>query len=93
MNKKRASTHGNLVLARVGDWVLGAYRPHDWMCGSPENFPLHDWSIDRERFEKKVCFVGIRAEDVWDKYVGKRVPEKYLPKKGAISPFRYLNPN
>ena len=64
MNLRKASRHGNLVRARVGDWVLGAYRPDDWMYGSPESFPLHDWSIDREKFERRVCFVGTRAEDV-----------------------------
>ena len=92
INLKRANRHGNLVLARVGDWVLGAYRPHKWMHGSPASFPLHDWSIDRAKYEKRVCFVGARAEDVWDKYVGKRVPAEYLPKKGAQTPFRYIRP-
>ena len=83
----------NLVLAHIRGLVRGAYRPHEWMDGSPENFRLHDWSTDREKFEKKVCFVGTEAEtEVWNRYVLKRVPAKYRPKPGAQTPFRYLDP-
>ena len=32
-------------------------------------------------------FEGDRADDVWDNYVGKRVPERFL---GSQNPLRYL---
>ena len=93
MSLKRAS-QCELVLAYARGLVRGAYTPCRWMNGSPENFPLHDWSSDKEKWERKVCFDGKEAEPkVWKRYVGKRIPAKYRPKKGDRAPFRYLNPD
>ena len=72
--------HYKLVLAHVRGVVRGAYRPNKWMKGISESFP------------KRIGFEGTEAEqEVWDKYVGKRVPAKYR-KKGAQASCRYLIP-
>ncbi len=73
-----------LVLARHKALVVGAYRPDRWLEATPDNFP---------RLEAEVPgrwgFEGKPAEDVWDDYVGKRVPDRFL-KKGAANPVRYI---
>ena len=91
MDKERASQYC-LVLAQVMGLVRGAFRPKKWMFGTPKNFPLHDWSgTDFKKFSKRICFDGTEAEpEVWQRYVGKRVPVKYM-KKGAANPIRYLD--
>ena len=69
-----------LVLAHVRGVVRGAYRPTKWLKGMREDLP------------KRVGFEGNEAEpEVWKRYVGKRVPEKYR-KRGAQNAIRYLNP-
>lgn len=76
-----------LVLAHVRGVVRGAFRPTKWLRGTAENFPS-DGGIPG-----RVGFDGIRAEpEVWDRYVLKRVPEKYR-KRGAQAPARYLHPD
>ena len=83
----------NLVLAHIRGLVRGAYVPLKWMNASPENFPKHDWSVDREKWGKKKCFVGCEAEpEVWNRYVLKRVPARYRGKRGSQNPIRYLDP-
>ena len=76
-----------LVVAHVRGVVRGAYRPTKWLRATAENFPLDGgWSTERIGFE------GTEAEkEVWERYVGKRVPAKYR-KRGAQSPCRYLDP-
>lgn len=86
MNMKRAKEH-KLVLAHVRGVVRGAYRPEKWLKGTAENFPL-----DEGKYPGRIGFEGKEAEDVWDKYVGKRVPKEYR-KRGAQSSFRYLPPS
>ena len=70
-----------LVLARVRDKVVGAYRPDEWLASTPENFPQfsnHD--------SCKKGFRGQKAEpEVQSQYVGKRVPTYYLTR----NPVRY----
>ena len=79
LNMERAKKH-NLVLAHVRGVVRGAYRPKEWLKGTVEEFP------------ERIGFEGTEAElDVWNKYVGKRVPAKYR-KRGAQASARYLSP-
>ena len=83
----------DLVLAQVKGLVRGAFRPKKWMFGTPDNFELHDWSHNPRKYSKRICFDGEEAEsEVWNMYVGKRVPAKYM-KKGAANPVRYLYPD
>ena len=83
MSRRRAEEHGKLVLARYRKVVVGAYRPIEWLSGMDERLP--------DQIEGRCGFVGEEATDVWDTYVGKRVPEQYL-KKGAQIAWRYLYP-
>ena len=76
-----------LVLAHVRGVVRGAYRPQRWMYGTVENFPLEDGPLP-----ERIGFDGVEAEpEVWNRYVGKRVPMNYR-KRGAQAPCKYLNP-
>ena len=79
----RAKRH-NPVLARHKALVVGAYRPDEWLEATPENFPR----LEAEA-PGRWGFKGKRADDVWDDYVGKRVPDRFL-KKGAANPVRYI---
>ena len=73
-----------LVLARVGDSVVGAFRPDEWLEATSENFPGRVSEPDRWGF------VGSPAEpEVWDYYVQRRVPEDLL----SYGPFRYCDPD
>ena len=83
MNRKRAENHGQLVLARYRKVIVGAYRPKEWLSGMDERLP--------DQIKGRCGFVGEKATDVWDEYVGKRVPEQYL-KRGARIAYRYLYP-
>ena len=86
MRKERAKEY-DLVLARVGRFIVGAYRVCEWVDWAPGLFPY-----DLEGLEGRIGFVGAPAEkDVWGRYVEKRVPDGLLP-RGAQTPFRYLNP-
>ncbi|MBR0899583.1 hypothetical protein JQ616_31920 [Bradyrhizobium tropiciagri] len=73
-----------LVLAYDGVLVVGAYRPERWLEGTRANFPY----VQSEN-PKRIGFEGKPAE-VWDAYVGARVPPRA---KGAANPIRYLAPN
>ena len=76
-----------LVLAHVRGIVRGAYRPQAWWRATAENVPNQPELIGRIGFE------GSKAEtEVWERYVGKRVPAKYR-KKGAQASCRYLSPS
>lgn len=79
LDMERAERH-KLVLAHVRGVVRGAYRPEKWFRGAWEKFP------------ERVSFEGTDAEpEVWERYVGKRVPSKYR-KRGARNAIRYLIP-
>ena len=87
LNLKRAKNY-KLLLAHVRGVVRGAYRPKKWLKGTAENFP-HDGG----NFPERIDFVGTKAEpEVWERYVGKRVPTKYR-KRGAQASARYLSPS
>ena len=87
MNGNRAREH-NLVLARIGRFVVGAYKVNEWLDWAPNVFPY-----DPEGLEGRIDFGGVEADkEVRDHYVGKRVPAKLLP-KGAQRSFRYLEPS
>ena len=73
-----------LVLARHKGLVVGAYRPDRWLEATPGNFARLETEVPG-----RWGFEGKRAEDVWDDYVGKRVPDRFL-KKGAANPVRYI---
>ena len=76
-----------LVLAHVRGVVRGAYRPKKWLKATAANFPL-----DGGRLPEPIGFEGIEADqELWDRYVGKRVPVEYR-KRGAQTPSRYLDP-
>ena len=91
MNLERARQY-RLVLAHVRGVVRGAYRPTEWMRASPDRFPSENWGADDGRLLNRIGFDGHEAEpEVWDRYVGKRVPAQYQ-KRGAQAPFKYLHP-
>ena len=75
----------NLVLARVGAKVVGAYRPYEWLEATGENFP------SREPHPGRWGFYGREAElAAWDYYVEKRVPDHLPLSRG--NPIRYCDP-
>ena len=87
VNRNRVEQH-KLVLARLRGLVVGAYRPTKWLPATRENFPdLANRYDDFGEEPHLLGFVGGRAEDVWDDYVGKRVPERFPRFQNAI---RYL---
>ena len=79
----RASRFG-LVLARLGDRVVGAYRPDEWLPATTEHFPGRPPSEDRWGFN------GAKAGDVWDYYVERAVPERFRRSTG--NPIKYCMP-
>ena len=75
-----------LVLARVGGFVVGAYSVTGWLRWGPGLFPF-----DPDGPKTRIGFEGVpAAQDVWDRYVGKRVPAGLLS-RGAQRAFRYLD--
>ena len=80
-----------LVLAHVRGNIKGAYRPTQWLEATGENFPLMDGIPGRRRNELpgRYGFVGECAETaVWNLYVGKRVPDRYL--RQYVGPVQYF---
>lgn len=74
----------NLVLARVGAEVVGAYRPYEWLEATRANFPSRTPHLGRWGF------YGREAEaEVWDYYVERRVPSRLRRGQG---PIRYCDP-
>lgn len=85
INPYRAKQY-NLVLGHARGIVRGAYRPDEWLPATTENFSFEDHDI-----EGRWGFIGREAETpVWNRYVGKRVPEKYR-RKGAANPIRFCD--
>ena len=87
INKEKAERY-QLVLAHIRGLVKGAYIPEgEWLIGSKKDFP----SEDKDLLDK-YGFNGREADlEVWNRYVGKRVPDEYR-KKGAANPVRYCHP-
>ncbi len=84
---------GKLVLARLRRLVVGAYRPTKWLPATRENFAdlikTYDFLIERD-MPGYHGFVGDDAEpEVWDHYVGKRVPKRI---RLGQNPRLYLRP-
>jgi len=75
-----------LVLAHADGIVRGAYRPKEWLEATQAHFPWLPANI-----KNRIGFIGVKA-DCWNKYVGKRVPQKYR-QQGAANPVRYVNYN
>ncbi|HLF77960.1 MAG TPA: hypothetical protein VJB57_10770 [Dehalococcoidia bacterium] len=72
-----------VVLATVEGLIQGAFIAEQWLPGTPENFP------GREEAPDRLGFVGREAPpEIWQRYVGKRVPNEYR-KRGAANPIRY----
>ena len=89
VNKRRAEKC-ELVLARKGKLVVGVFRPTKWIEATHANFPKE---LDSDR-PGKWGFVGKNAKpEVEEMYLNKRVPDRYLPKKGTQTPFRYCDPD
>lgn len=77
-----------LVLARLRGFVVGAYRPTEWLSATRENFPDHTRRYNEEAPDR-YGFYGNPANDVWIDYVRKRVPKRFPRTQNAI---RYLTP-
>ncbi len=89
VNKRRAEKC-ELVLARRGKLVVGVFRPTKWIEATHANFPKE---LDSD-LPGKWGFVGDNPEpEVEQIYLNKRVPDQYLPQKGAQTPFRYCDPD
>lgn len=72
-----------LVLGHARGIVRGAYRPGKWLPATTDNFPLLDHDMDG-----RWGFTGTEAEpSVWNRYVGKRVPDQY---RRSRAPIRYV---
>ncbi len=85
--KKEKASKYKLVLAQVGGLVKGAYISEEWLEATKKNFP--DNPRMTENIPGRYGFKGQEAKpEVWQKYVGKRVPKKYL---GSSNPIRYCD--
>lgn len=86
MSMSRAQGY-SLVLAHRRGVVIGAFFPSRWLPATPENFP---WIP--EPVPTRIGFEGVEADkDTWDRYVGRRVPERFRA-KGAANPVRFIDP-
>ncbi len=74
----------DLVLGHARGVVVGAYRPLRWIPATVRDFPLRL----KEDSPGRWGFVGEPADkEIWQYYVGKRVPEKYR----SQNPVRYCD--
>lgn len=85
---KRAERDGELILAHVRGIVKGVYiADGGWVEAKKDVFPNLDSDV-----EGRWGFIGTKAApEVWEQYVGKRVPTG-VRQRGAASPIRYLSP-
>lgn len=74
LDGNRASKY-HLVLAKRGQKIVGAFRP-----------VANSW----KRLDRRWDFTPVRADDVWEDYVGKQVPSEYI---GGQNPVRYVPPH
>ena len=89
VNKRRAE-ECEVVLARKGKLIVGVFRPTKWIEATHANFPKE---LESD-IPGKWGFVGENAgPEVEKMYLHKRVPDQFLAKKGAQTPFRYCDPN
>ena len=92
VNKNKANNY-RLVLAHANGLVVGAYRPcGKWIPATRLNFPgrvEEDFVNPETGSPTRWGFVGTPASDVWQYYVGKRIPNEF---KGAQNPIRYCDP-
>ena len=87
----RNRVQDRLVLARYKEMVVGAFRPDVWRGATKKNFP-ELIQEDLDVYKGRWGFEGKPAEpDDWDYYVGKRVPDRFLPQKGGANPVRYCD--
>ena len=86
INAKKARDY-KLVLAHYQGEVVGAFRPTEWLPAASAVFSgLAYYNDASDRWG----FVGEEAEpEIWSRYVGKRVPDRYRPKG---NPLRYCEP-
>lgn len=85
IKRERAKAY-KLVLAHRRGVVVGAFRPTNWLPSTRANFPWHVGD------DSRWGFVGHPAkQEIWDRYVGKRVPDTYRA-KGAANPVRFVEP-
>lgn len=85
INRDRAQNY-SLVLAHRRGIVVGAFRPQEWLPATRENFP---WLT--EDLSTRIGFVGKSAEaNLIDRYVGRRVPDRFRA-KGAANPVRFVS--
>jgi hypothetical protein len=82
MSKGNAEKYKLVLAYDVSGIVRGAYRPERWFPATQLNFPFlpHD-------LPKRIGFVGTEANDVKDRYLGRKVPPR---PKGSMTPFRYI---
>lgn len=86
INLKRAS-EADVILATRRGIILGAFVADEWLAANAENFPGR--LIEGEEPENRYGFVGKpAANEVSQRYVGKRVPDRFR-KQGAANPIRY----
>lgn len=91
VNRNRAERY-ELVLARYGGVVVGAYRPVEWLPATAENFSDLVERYNLGYAPDRHGFRGQEAEqETWNYYVGKRVPERYR-RRSAANPVRFCNP-
>ena len=86
ISMSRAQSY-SLVLAHRKGVVIGAFFPRRWLPATPESFP---WLS--EPVPTRIGFEGVAADkDTWDRYVGRRVPERFRA-RGAAFPVRFIDP-
>ena len=80
----------DLVLARDGPIVIGAFRPYEWLEATESNFPDKPIVLPPRRGQRW-GFNGRWAEpEIREYYVGRRVPECHLRSTG--NPIKYCDP-
>lgn len=94
VNPEKVTRSYRLVLAHSDGRVVGAYRPTEWLEANHRNFPGPELRMDpQDEFTNwmpgRYGFTGKCAKDVWNFYVGKRVPEKL---RRSQNPVRYCKP-
>ncbi|UNK79501.1 hypothetical protein MNQ96_18595 [Sphingopyxis granuli] len=67
INEKRAKA-ADYVIAVVRGVSVGVFKPEKWMEATHENFPEFKNASDESI--RRRGFVGRKADEVWDKYVG-----------------------
>ena len=82
IDDKRAN-RAEVILAVRNGIIIAAYKPDAWYPANTQYFP------EFQPFPKRFGFVGsVASDEIAEKYVHKRVPDKYR-KKGAANPIRY----